>query len=225
MKRIFFGLFIISCILFSLPANSQIKFGVKLGTNFSQDDFDALKNNIMNEDKIDMNIKGTGGFFVGPMMDIKIPVLGFGLDAGFHYSLRRYSIDNATDDKSCISKQHSFIVPLNLKYNFGLGDVLGLYLTAGPLFEFNINPDSFWKDVTTAAANAIDGYSYEKKSTEVALSFGAGLKILNHIQVGFNYNLGLTDAARGSATNLVNAAWDNKAVKSREWQISAAYLF
>lgn len=225
MKRTILGLLFIVCLGFAMPAQSQIKFGLKLGTNFSNNDYEALKQNIKNEEGINLNIKGAGGFFVGPMMDIKIPILGFGVDAGFHYSYRKFSIDNNSDNISENTKQHSFIVPINLKYNFGLGDILGIYVTAGPLFEFNINPDSFWKDVTIAAANKIDGYSYDRKSTDIALSFGAGIKIMNHVQIGFNYNLGLTDAAKGSFTNLVQEAWDKNAVKNREWQISAAYLF
>lgn len=228
MKQTIIGLIVAVCLGLAMPVQSQIKFGLKLGTNFTQNDYDAIKNSVKQYEDINLNIKGTGGFFVGPMMDIKIPILGFGVDAGFHYSLKKYSIDNSTDNRSENSSQHSFIVPLNLKYSFDVGNVLGFYLTAGPLFEFNINPDSFWKDVTIAAANKIDGnsgYSYDRKSTDIALSFGAGLKILGHVQLGFNYNLGLTDAAKGSFTDLVEQAWDKSAVKNREWQISAAYLF
>lgn len=227
MKQTILGLLLIVCLGFSLPANSQINFGLKVGTNFSKNDFEALTTNISNLKNTNIKIKGTGGFYVGPMMDIRIPVLGLGMDAGFHYSLRKFSIDNRTDNITENTSQHSFMIPVNLKYNLGLGDVIGIYFTAGPLFEFNINPETFWKDVTVAAANKIDGneYSYNRKSTEIALSFGAGLKILGHIQLGFNYNLGLTDAAKGSATDFVKSAWDNNAVKNREWQISAAYLF
>lgn len=225
MKRAIFGILIISCLAFALPANSQIKFGFKFGTNFTNNNYDAMIENIKELSSLDLKIKGTTGIFFGPMMDVKLPILGFGFDAGFNYNFRKYTIDVSQNNNSEVTKQHSFVIPVNLKYNFGLGDVIGLYVTAGPTFEFNINPDSFWKDVTVAAANAIDGYEYERKSTDIWLSVGAGLKILNHVQFGFNYNFGLTEAAKGSVTNLVNAAWDNKAIRNREWQISAAYLF
>lgn len=224
MKRTILGLLIISCIAFVMPAKGQIKFGLKLGTNISNTDFSDIKE--LDQFK-DVVIKNNAGFFIGPMMDIKIPILGFGADLGLNYSYKSYSIENNSNQKDVLNKQHMIEIPINLKYNIGLGDVLGIYLAVGPSFGFNLNPDSFWEDLTKGIADRIDGntYSYKRKNTEVALNLGAGLTILKHLQVGFNYNLGLTDAAKGSARNLVNAAWDNNAVKSRLWQISAAYLF
>lgn len=219
MKRFIFGLLFILGLTFAIPAQSQIKFGLKLGTNISNTDFNNLRD--ISEFK-DVAIKNSTGFFVGPMMDIKIPILGFGLDAGLHYSYNKYTIEGA---ESVNTKQHKFEIPVNLKYNIGLGNVLGIYIAAGPSFGFNINPNSFWEDLTKSIAHSIDGYSYKRQSTEISMNFGAGLTILKHVQVGFNYSLGLTDAARGSASNFIDAAWDNNAFKSRQWQISAAYLF
>ena len=75
-------------------------------------------------------------------------------------------------------------------------------------------------------ADRIDGVSYERKSTEVSLDFGAGLTILSKVQLGFTYNLGLTDAARGRGVGgVVREAWNGNAFKSRVWKISATYIF
>ena len=35
-------------------------------------------------------------------------------------------------------KLKTFAVPVNLKWSFGLGSMLGAYIAAGPQFDFNI---------------------------------------------------------------------------------------
>ena len=156
----------------------------------------------------DVAIKNNAGFFVGPVMDIKIPLLGFGADIALQYSYNSYTIETP-EMRDRKSKQHMFEIPVHLKYNFDLGSILGLYVAAGPSFGFNINPDSFWKDLTIAVADEIDGnHTYKRNSTEVYLDFGAGLTILSKVQLGFTYNLGLTDAAKGRGVGgVVREAW------------------
>lgn len=222
MRKTILLLIALTGLLFAVPSNAQIKFGLRLGTNISNTDFDDMRE--INELR-DVVVTNNAGFFVGPMMDIKLPILGFGADVGLHYSYKSYDIDNNVANEHVKSKQHMFEIPVNIKYNFDLGSILGIYVAAGPSFGFNLNPGSFWKDLTKGIADRIDGTSYERKSTEISLNFGAGLTILSKVQLGFNYNLGLTDAAKGSARNFVDAAWDKNAVKSRIWQIHATYLF
>ena len=223
MRKQFLLLVIIAGLALAMPAKAQIKFGLKLGTNISNTDFSEMRE--IDQLK-DVAIKNNAGFFVGPVMDIKIPLLGFGADIALQYSYNSYTIETPEmQDRK--SKQHMFEIPVHLKYNFDLGSILGLYVAAGPSFGFNINPDSFWKDLTIAVADKIDGNNtYKRNSTEVYLDFGAGLTILSKVQLGFTYNLGLTDAAKGRGVGgVVREAWNGNAVKSRVWKISATYIF
>lgn len=222
MRKQFLLLVIIAGLALAMPAKAQIKFGLKLGTNISNTDFSEMRE--IDQLK-DVAIKNNAGFFVGPVMDVKIPILGFGADVGLQYSYSSYTIENpGMEDKK--SKQHMFEIPVHLKYNFDLGSILGVFVAAGPTFGFNINPDSFWEDLSVRIADKIDGVSYERKSTEVSLDFGAGLTILSKVQLGFTYNLGLTDAAKGKGVGgFTRSAWNGNAFKSRVWKISATYIF
>lgn len=223
MRKQFLLLVIIAGLALAMPAKAQIKFGLKLGTNISNTDFSEMRE--IDQLK-DVAIKNNAGFFVGPVMDIKIPLLGFGADIALQYSYNSYTIETP-EMRDRKSKQHMFEIPVHLKYNFDLGSILGLYVAAGPSFGFNINPDSFWKDLTIAVADEIDGNNtYKRNSTEVYLDFGAGLTILSKVQLGFTYNLGLTDAAKGKGVGgFTRSAWDGNAFKSRVWKISATYIF
>ena len=222
MKKKILILAAVAAMLCAMPAKAQIKFGLKLGTNISNTDFSEIREI---SEFADVAIKNNAGFFVGPVMDIKIPLLGFGADVALQYSYSSYTIEKP-DYADKKTKQHMFEIPVHLKYNFDLGSILGVYVAAGPSFGFNINPDSFWKDLSIGIADRIDGVSYERKSTEVSLDFGTGLTILSKVQLGFTYNLGLTDAARGRGVGgVVREAWNGNAFKSRVWKISATYIF
>ena len=92
-------------------------------------------------------------------------------------------------------------VPVNLKYTFGLGSTLGIYLAAGPDFFFN------FKDIDVEGAEA--------KKTQVALNLGAGVKLLKKLQVGVTYQVPMGDSFE----------WENIDIKNKTWQVSLAYIF
>ena len=55
------------------------------------------------------------------------------------------------------------------------------------------------------------------KSFNAGLNLGAGVELIKHLQVGFNYALGLTDDYSASKLELNG--------KNRGWSITAAILF
>ena len=99
MKKIFSVLLIAVLGLFiAVPAQAQlIKFGVKGGLNMSKLDF---KNGPTSDN--------TTGFFIGPMAEVTIPVVGLGIDGALMYSQRGKSE----------WKQQGIEIPVNLKYWF-----------------------------------------------------------------------------------------------------------
>ena len=103
-------------------------------------------------------------------------------------------------------KQNGLDIPVNLKYNIGLGSLLGLYIAAGPDFYFDF-----------AGNKTIEGVKTDKKKAEVGINVGAGVKLLNHLQVGANYNIPLGDTAK----------FENEvgSYKTKTWQVSVAYIF
>jgi hypothetical protein len=74
-------------------------------------------------------------FFIGPPVKIGLPVTGLAIDAAALYDQRDLKVQHET------FKQQSFVLQGDARYGVGLGDVLGLFLMAGPQFSFNVGDD------------------------------------------------------------------------------------
>ena len=136
------------------------------------------------------------------------------------YSQKGAKISFDDDLGSTTFKQQGIEIPVNLKYSIGLGSSASIYFAAGPSFYFNMKSDD---DFTfNSVAGSLD---YDK--SEVSLNLGAGVKLLRHLQLGVNYNMGLTDSAKAKIDS-PSSAWDainGESYKSKMWQVSVAYLF
>lgn len=151
MKKIFSAFMIaVCCMLMAMPAQAQLlKWGVKGGVNMTKIDWDGgYKGNKDN----------STGFFIGPMAEFTIPIVGLGVDGALLFSQR------GKDEV----KQTGLEVPVNLKYTIGLGSLLGIYVAAGPDFFFDFKKKDY----------------VDRKKAQVALNLGAGVKLLKHLQVG-----------------------------------------
>lgn len=190
MKKIISVCMVMFALMLAAPAQAQlIKFGVKGGLNMSKIDWKGgYKGNKDNKT----------GFFIGPMAEVTLPVIGLGVDGALMYSQR------GGDEL----KEQGLEIPVNLKYTIGLGSTLGVYLAAGPDFFFNFK-DVDWKNV-------------EAKKTQVAFNLGAGLKLLKKLQVGITYQIPMGDSFEWSD---VAETVTNSSGKTKTWQVSAAYIF
>lgn len=190
MKKIFSALLIAVLGLFiAVPAQAQLfKFGVKGGVNMTKIDWDGG-----NKDNM-------AGFFIGPMTEVTIPLLGLGVDASLLFSQKGIKADNDN------VKQYGLDIPVNLKYTIGLGSTLGIFVAAGPDFYFDFKGEK----------EGID-----RKAAQVGINVGAGLKLIRHLQVGVNYNIPVGDHFTWEDTP--NAIF--KKGKDKTWQISLAYIF
>ena len=203
------------CLAMAMPAKAQIKFGVKGGLNLASaslsDAWDAKG-----------NADNYTGFFIGPMVDITIPIIGLGVDGALMYSQKGAKISFDDDLGSTTFKQQGIEIPVNLKYSIGLGSLASIYFAAGPSFYFNMKSDD---DLTfDSETGSLD---YDK--SEVSLNLGAGVKLLRHLQLGVNYNMGLTDSAKAKIDSSNSSdIWNvinGESYKSKMWQVSVAYLF
>ncbi|MBM6960643.1 porin family protein [Bacteroides caecigallinarum] len=191
MKKIFSTLVIMVCLLLAVPAQAQVKFGLKGGLDVSKLD-----------NKVGDN---TTGFFVGPMVDVTLPIIGLGIDVAALYSQSGLDVNNKNSEKL-----KSVEIPVNLKWTLGLGSTLGVYVAAGPQFGFSINDG--WKQLME-----------ESNKSFVSVNVGAGLKLLRHLQVGVNYNIG----ASKLGDMIVESADGNlrSSIRKNSWQVSLAYMF
>lgn len=192
------------------PLHAQIlKFGVKGGLNLSKLDTNLDVDNLKKTSK---------GFFIGPMIEATVPIIGIGVDAAVMYSQRG---SNET-------KQQGIEIPVNLKYTIGAGSVLGVFFAVGPDFFVNL------KDVE----RPIGGVVVDSKKTELGLNLGIGIKLLRHLQLGVNYQIGLSektiitpgkliehvDADTGKTiSEQINGSIEKS--KFNTWQVSLAYTF
>lgn len=225
MKKIFSILLVAICLFMAIPAQAQIKLGVKGGVNLANADFSGLKSNFKTEN---MN-----GFFIGPMVDINIPIVGLGLDGSLLYAEKGTKFTNTSTNQDATNKQKTIEVPVNLKYSIGLGSLASVFLAAGPNFSFDINSDNLTTDLLNIANTTMQGStpSIDRKNAEVSLNLGGGVKLLKHLQVGLNYNLPLTDSAKenfasgnlGELANVINGTSFKS--KTKVWQVSVAYIF
>lgn len=194
MKRIISVLLVAVCIGIAMPAQAQLKWGVKGGVNVAKVTFD---------DKL-LKSDNMAGFFIGPMAEFTIPVVGLGIDGSLLFSQKGIKADNDA------VKQYGLDIPVNLKYNIGLGSLLGIYLAAGPDFYFDFKGNE---------------NGYDKRRAMVGVNVGAGLKLVKHLQIGFNYNIPLGKSGDVTWKDGVSSVFKADSYKTKTWQISAAYLF
>jgi hypothetical protein len=195
MKKVLSVLMVAVALMMAVPAQAQlIKFGVKGGMNFSKLDTDV-------KSWYDAKESSTG-FFIGPMAEVTLPILGLGVDGALMYSQRG----------SGEVKQEGLEIPVNLKWSFGLGSMLGAYLAAGPDFFFNFNDTS---------------HEYMKmEEAQVSINLGAGLKLLKKLQVGLTYQIPIQDSHYLTNISLApDAKASDVGAAQKTWQVSLAYIF
>ena len=193
MKKVLSVLMVAVALMMAVPAQAQlIKFGVKGGMNFSKLDTDV-------KSWYDAKESSTG-FFIGPMAEVTLPILGLGVDGALMFSQRG---DGGI-------KQQGIEVPVNLKWSFGFGSMLGAYLAAGPDFFFN------FKDIENGTT----------EKTQVAINLGAGLKLFRKLQVGLTYQIPIQDSHYLTNISLApDAKASDVGAAQKTWQVSLAYIF
>ena len=102
MKKIFGALMIAICIAMAMPAQAQIHFGVKGGLNLSKASFSNVSENFKKDNFT--------GFFIGPMAEFNIPIVGLGVDASLLFAQRGIKVSEGNDDITV--KQNGIDIPL-----------------------------------------------------------------------------------------------------------------
>ncbi|MEE1233759.1 MAG: porin family protein [Phocaeicola sp.] len=199
MKRFFSALMVMALLLITIPANAQLKFGVKGGLNISKV---SVSKDILKSDN-------QTGFFIGPMAEFTVPVVGLGFDVAALYNQSGVAVSDVDGEANSTLK--TVEIPINVKWTFGLGSTAGIYVAAGPQFGFNVG-------------NRIIQDLYEFKKNNTTFNVGAGVKLIRHLQIGVNYNFGLSRVASIIGNDEFKEFAGEK-IRNNTWQISLAYLF
>ena len=190
----------------AVPASAQIKFGPKVGI--------AVNDMKFSEDVI--SVDNRDGFTGGLMLEVMLPIANIGVDASVMYVSRKVDVLSEENGKTKVESEmgRDYIeVPINLKWKIGLpfvGNVVSPYIFTGPSFAFLTSK----KAITNAVKN---------KEFDMSWNIGLGVQVLNKVQVGASYGLGLTKAIQGQVVEGSEPV--NIEGKNRYWTITAAYLF
>ncbi len=193
-------------LLIAVPASAQFQYGIKAGLNITKPSLD-----------MDMVKKDNQtGFFVGVMAEFSVPIIGVGVDASLLYNNKGMKLADATTANAWeVSKHLQYIdIPINLKYTYGLGSLAGVFVTTGPQFSFNVGSKS-------VSIKSIGDYTL--RDSEFSWNVGLGAKLLGHLQVAYNYNIGIGKTSE--VTYTVGLDVVKKKLKNNTHQISLAYMF
>lgn len=182
-------------------ANAQLRFGVKGG-------FDVSSNRI---NKDILNANNRLGFQIGGTMELMAPIVGWGGELSVLYGHQKGD-DGKTDAGNEYNvKDYNYLrVPLNLKKKFSVVGLFGVFIQAGPYAEFRLSGGDVEK---------LD-QQWKSKSYAMGLNAGAGVELLNHLELGMYYRKSLTDNYGDKA------GWEN-VVKKRpdNWSVNLTYFF
>lgn len=203
------SLILLALALSSAPLLSQVKFGVKADVGLNNPTFstDALQ------------VDNMTSYSIGPSLEAMFPfaVVDFGIEASLLYNDNRMTIANLSGEGGPTERDVSnryLNLPVNAKVKFGLGMLpLKLYAAAGPYAGYLISGDEINLQQI--------GDDIKAKSFQAGANIGAGVEILNMIQVGVNYRVQLTDNYGLDEPN-----WgDPLNGKTDSWSIMAAIYF
>ena len=195
MKK--FLLVLMSCVALSASAQTKlVRFGVEGGLNVNKMSFS--KDLLSSENRC--------GFFVGPKMYVKIPLVGLGADAAVLYSLNGASkVDNNGDVHN--KNLSYFEIPVNLRYDVSFLKIAGAYVATGPQYNFAIN-----------SMDALNYVGMTRRSSW-GWNVGAGLKLWDKLQFGVTYTIPVSGLNSDTVKDVIGN------VKQKTVQVRVAYIF
>lgn len=224
MKKLICIVLAVVALAAAPAANAQLRFGAKLGANFSNLCWDDAKN---------FDFKGTSlTNFTGGVTAEWIFIAGFGIDASVMYTAKgtKYEVgDNIMGEafeslfgtKEAVTNTIHYIeVPVNLKYKLKIPvveDIVIPFVYAGPSFAFKVGESIKGLGETVKNADQI----IKNKNFDVAINVGIGAEIIKHVNLAVQYGWGLGVASEIGFGDVVSV---NKA-KSGAWTITLGYMF
>lgn len=191
------------------PAGAQdVRIGVKGGLELTQMEFSTTA----------LRKSNRAGFYIGPQLKFQLPVIGLGIDVSALYNRRDHQVDGET------LTQQSLLIPAHVRYGAGIGNVVGIFLCAGPQFSFNVGDDVFyWRDSES------NNRQYILQNTLLSMNFGCGVTMGNHLEAALFYNVPLGKTADFTwdrlGTELKNQEWHRAKSRLNAWHVSLTCYF
>ena len=230
MKKIASILMVLS-LLAAVPAQAQLKFGVKAGANIasmsghsSDDLLNSVKNAASYQAGVLMQV-GFGKFAIQP--ELIYSVKGASLsNNGSNSVLNAYGALTGNTVPNSLELQSSYLeLPINLQYGFSLGSLARVYVQAGPYASYLVadklkSDDNGFYDAYKQTLEELGGDPLNK--LDYGVGVGAGVEVL-FLQLAVKYDFGLAEmkevTAAGADVNLFSG------LKNRNLSISLGFLF
>ena len=165
-----------------------------------------------------LNATNRAGYFLGPVLRIKTPVVGLTVDVAGLYDQRDMRVEGTT------LKQKTLQIPANARLGVDLFGVVGAFLCVGPQLSFNMGESTFyWED--------LKGYRnhFTLQETTVSLNLGGGATLGKHLEGAVYYNIPMGKTADLTWDTIVNALEDQTMHRARSkmnaWRIAFTYYF
>ncbi|WP_276894918.1 porin family protein [Hallella bergensis] len=212
MKKYVSLIMLAVALMFAQQADAQLQFGVKGGLNVSSISF--------NQDLFDSSNRS--GWFLGPTMKLSTPILGLGLDASALYEQKSSQVENTkVQSGETTINQKSVIIPVNVRWGFGLGSMASMFVFAGPQFGFNVGKDEF-----TWTSREDYQNTFQLKKSNLSVNVGAGVSLLKHLQVTANYSIATGKTGEAKVSKVIDDTYDTITTgKANAWQVSLSYFF
>lgn len=164
------------------------------------------------------------GFYVGADAAYN---LGYGISVvpGIYYGY--LANDSASSVAGLVgaagsTKSHYIAVPVNFKYGIGLGDMLNVFVYAGPQFELGVSSKTTYTAsvLGQSTSSTVDNYSNDGNLNRFNISLGAGIgvDVAEMVRVNFGYHYGLLNMYKGDNSSNYN-------INNSYWSVGAAFLF
>ncbi len=202
-------IFHLSLFLFIVPAKAQnVQLGLRGGADIIEMQFSGEA----------LNSTNRAGFFLGPVLRIKTPIVGLSVDVAGLFDQRDLHVEGET------MKQKTLQVPANARLGIDIMGVAGVFLCIGPQFNFNLGKSTFyWED--------LKGYRnhFTLQETTVGLNLGGGVTLGKHLEANVFYNIPIGKTADLTWDTIVNALEDQTMHRARSktnaWRIALTYYF
>ena len=161
------------------------------------------------------------GWNVGVRANVGL-VAGFGINGALLYNQNKLKLEyNGMQETET---ERSISIPLNLRYNFGIGKT-GVFVGTGPQFDFPLGNNSW--------SNALLGdYStFDKENMSTSWNISAGAKILGKVELTAGYTFALGPIGKsflegmGNQVGVTGFIGKGADIKRNMFQINATYYF
>jgi hypothetical protein len=214
MKK--FLLTLVSVFVVASASAFSFDWGVTGGMNYTKvdvknGDFSGLKDG-----------KNQAGWFIGARANVGL-IAGVSLNGALVYNQNKLHVEDV-EGFGHTETERSFSIPLNLRYNFGIGQT-GVFVGTGPQFDFALGSTKWDKALGSAAS------TFDKNNMATSWNISAGAKVLGKLELTAGYTFALGKIGKALVENVGNQVGVSGIVggaadiKRNIFQINATYYF